>query len=250
MSKLKSEVKAATLHEVGMKLDDVLEAAERELHTLEGGKQALHMGQKKVEQHLANVDRDVQEGKLDLEQATLIKRWVTQCVHILENLALQAEVQMYQAQGKVVGAKHVVAVAKSLYDREKAHLDALSQAEVRTEALVALEPAEGRQRVVGTHPGDPLAARRAEAAVAKAAEAVKPAEAVAPPAEVKPTPPPAEVKPTPPAEVQPTPPAMAKTLPPVKPVTKPVKPVLAVRAAPLQKPPVLAKPARKLPRKA
>lgn len=164
MSKMKSEVKVATLHEMGVKLDDILEAAEREMHQLEGGKQALVGAKKRVEQHLANVDRDVQEGKLDLEQATLVKRWVSQCVHIVENLAVQAEVQAYQAQGKVLNAKQVVAVAKAMFDREKAHLTVLAEAEKAVAAGESPIPQDmvGRPdaRPVGLHPGNPLADRR------------------------------------------------------------------------------------------
>lgn len=178
MSQMKSEVKVATLHEMGVKLDNILEAAEREMYQHEGGKQALAGAKKRVEQHLALVDRDVQEGKLDLEQASLIKKWVAQCVHIVENLGIQAEVQGYQAQGKVLNAKHVVAVAKAMFDREKAQLSALAEAEKAIAEGQSPIPQDmvGRPdaRPVGTHPGDPLADRRVADDSVMAAEAEAP----------------------------------------------------------------------------
>jgi len=158
MNKLKSEVKALTYHEVGAKLDDQLESAEREQFSMEGAKIALTEAKNLVEQLLSHVDKDVQEGVLDVAQATLAKRWVMRSMQVVQNLALRAEVQNYQSQGKVLALRQTVKVAKSLYDAEKANLDALIKAE--TEETETVDPRRPDARVSGTHPGDPLADRR------------------------------------------------------------------------------------------
>jgi len=160
-SHMKHEIKSLVYHEIGMTLDDNLESAEREKHEYNGAKSALIMAKKSVEGLTANVDKDLKEALLDGEQAALVKKWLIRAVNVVQNLALQAEVQSHMAQGKIVALTAAVKHAKSLYDAEK----------VRMEALVALDSSDGESvgeedprrpvaRPVGQHPGNSIAERR------------------------------------------------------------------------------------------
>lgn len=167
MSKFKSEIRASVLNDMGSRIEDALDAAKRELAGFQGGRQALVLAKQKVEAHMASVDKDVDAGRLDLEQASLVKKYMSQCCHILENLGIQAEVQGYQAQGKIMATENLVKVTKTLFDQERAKLEAAEREEAGElpEHLVG-DPEDPRrpvQRPVGVHPGNVIADRKAEA---------------------------------------------------------------------------------------
>jgi len=163
-NKLKHEIKALTYHEVGVKLDDQLEIAEREQSELAGARTAFTAAKTAVEGLTANIDKDIKEGTLSMEEGDLAKRWVLRGAAILQNLGIQAEVQKYQAQGKVIALRQVVKVAKSLYDSEKQSLDEAVKLEEGT--AEEIDPRRPDARALGQHPGNPLANRRDEASEA------------------------------------------------------------------------------------
>jgi hypothetical protein len=179
MKKIKHEVKVLTYHEMGVKLDDQLEAAKLEYSSLDGSKKAFAFGKSKVEELTAHIDKDTRDGTLDVEQSTLAKRWVLRAVAVLQNLGVQSEVQSYQAQGKIIALEKSVGIVKTLHDNEKALLDSV----VALEKAVAdgtVEVEDLRRpvaRSVGDHPGDPLADRREEtASVPEVEQAIEEAE--------------------------------------------------------------------------
>lgn len=155
-NRMKHEVKALTYHEIGMSLDDSLDQAQKEKQIQEGAKMAFVAGKKHVEDLLAHVDRDVKEGILDLDQATLAKKWVVRAGSILQNLGLQAEVQGHIAQGKIAALTAVVRTTKSLYDAEKVRLEASSNLEGE------IDPRRPDARASGEHPGNPIADRKSD----------------------------------------------------------------------------------------
>lgn len=160
MSKrVKHEVKVLTYHELGMKLDDQLDAAKAEQSSFEGSKKAFALGRAKVEELTAHIDKDVRDGTLDLEQSTLAKRWVLRAVAVLQNLGIQAEVQGYQAQGKVMALTQAVNHTKVLHDQEKSLLDAAIAAESQS-SVETVDSGRPAVRAMGEHPGNPLADRR------------------------------------------------------------------------------------------
>lgn len=162
MSQFKSEIRASVLNDLGSRIEDVLEAARKEFASFQGGKQALVLGRQKIEAHMGLVDKDVEAGRLDLQQASLVKKYMTQCSHILENLAIQVEVQGYQAQGKILATEGLVKMTKSLLDQEKAKIEATSVAEAAPTDAVEEDSRRPMQRQVGVHPGNVLADRKAE----------------------------------------------------------------------------------------
>lgn len=154
MNELKREVKTATLCGVGERMEVLREAARIEVSQWQGAKQALHELARKLEAHLAVVDRDADEGKLDDAQRATVKRYVDQCGGMARNLALAAEVQLFQAQGKVLALDRALLEVQQAYERAKAKSEAIAAAEAETAPV---------GRAVGQHPGDPLQERREEA---------------------------------------------------------------------------------------
>jgi hypothetical protein len=159
-----AEIKMHMAQEIGVRLDDMLEGARKEVATFDGGKHALTLAHGKVTEHLKFIDKDMEDGKLDMEQSVLVKKYVLQILGILQNLCTGADVQKFQAQGKIAAFEASVKTTKSAFDIEKARVDLSKQAAVAPEAASQLSLE--RERPSGMHPGDPLAARRNEEVVA------------------------------------------------------------------------------------
>lgn len=152
MNELKAQVKAATLHGVGERMEVLREAARIEVAQWQGAKQVLHELARKLEAHLGVVDRDAEEGHLDDAQRSLVKRYVNQCGGIARNLTTAAEVQLVQAQGKVLALDRAILDVRQAYERVHAKADASG-----------VEKPVAQERSTGKHPGDPLEERREEA---------------------------------------------------------------------------------------
>lgn len=166
MSKQKTEIRALLFHEMGSKIEDMLENDKRELATYQGGKAALQQGQKKIEEHLKFIDKDVDEGNLTIEEATKVKKYVLHCINILGNLALTAEIQIHETRGKGIAREQLMKLTKTMYDQERAKLEAQIAAEMAPPEAESDKPSEddgrpvGVDRLAGMHPGNPLADRR------------------------------------------------------------------------------------------
>lgn len=128
MSILKSELKQLVTHEVGVRVDDALEAAKRELAVTEGRHSGFMEGAKAVEALQATVDADVEAEKYDLVVSEQVKRYLTRAVHALQNLAQQS-VHFKMAQtGKIQGFEHTITLLKGIIDEEKAKATQFAQA--------------------------------------------------------------------------------------------------------------------------
>lgn len=119
MSLLKSELKQLVAHEIGVRMDDAREAIHRDAAVLEGKQNGLNEGAKAVEALCASVDKDVEDGKMDLEQATLVKRYLVRGVHALQTMAQQIGNQRITAAGRAQGVEHGIALLKGVIDEEK-----------------------------------------------------------------------------------------------------------------------------------
>lgn len=169
MSVLKSELKQLVTHEIGVRIEDALEAAKKELAVLEGRQNAFLDGSKAVEALLKSVDADLSEGKYEVAVAEHVKRYLVRGVNALQNLSTQAMQHRLAQTGKVQGFDHTVRLLQNLIDEEK------------RKAVLAAVPspvtavsAEGAPLGVDRPAAIPLvsikAQRLAEAAAEKAAE--------------------------------------------------------------------------------
>lgn len=154
MSVLKSELKQMVAHEVGVRVEDALDAAKRDLSALEGRQGAFADGSKACEAMLAAVDKDIEDGKYDLAAAEHVKRYVLRCGHALNNLAMNASNLRIAQTGKVQAFQHTVSLLQNMVEVEKAKAAALVSAES------APPPENPREREAGVHPAQTIKALR------------------------------------------------------------------------------------------
>ena len=145
----KSEFKAAVVNELGVKIEDMAEAAKLDVARNEGAKEALLVASKKVLDLAAHVDKDLDEGLLSeagepLVVAQLIKKYLTRAATVLESGSVSAENHKLIAQGRLQALELVVGNLGKIRDAE------LEKSKQR-QALDAGEEVIGRP--VGTHPG-------------------------------------------------------------------------------------------------
>ena len=173
MSVLKSELKQLVTHEIGVRVEDALEASKKELAVLEGRQAAFFDGSKAVEALLKAVDADLNEGKYETDVAEHIKRYLVRGVNALQNLSTQAMQHRLAQTGKVQGFDHTVRLLQNIIDEEKKKAAVAAAA-----APVAASSGEGQgsDRPAAVPLLSIKAQRLAEEEALKAAEAPKPPE--------------------------------------------------------------------------
>jgi hypothetical protein len=106
--------------EIGCRIDDALEAAEREALLMEGANSGVLLAQKKVEALYAEVDSDLDKETYGLDTAKVAKRYITRAAAVLGTVAAQYANRRLIAQGKVEMGGTAVRVVKKLFDEEVA----------------------------------------------------------------------------------------------------------------------------------
>lgn len=158
MSVLKSELKQLVTHEVGVRVEDALEAAKKDLSLLEGRQGAFADGAKALEGLLGSVDKDIAEEKYDEAVGEHVKRYITRSVHALNNLAANASNLRIAQTGKVQGLAQTITLLQNMMEAEKAKAAAVVAAESQP-------PSENpRERDMGTRPASIKELRLAEEA--------------------------------------------------------------------------------------
>lgn len=163
MSLLKSELKQSVTAEVGSRVEDAVEAAQRDLTMLEGRKAAFHDAARAVELLMGAVDKDVEEGKFDLPTAELVKRYVGRACNALQNMAMQSQNFILAQGGKIQGMSQAVTLLKAIVDDERKKMEAL-----KASIAAGMMNAEGesvsnlpsRERPAGAHPAMSLKEQR------------------------------------------------------------------------------------------
>ncbi len=163
-NKLFLESKIVAFGELGAKLDSSLEAARLENARYDGARQGLVEARKKLDEHLGvYVKKDLEENRLTMQEHALVSKAIIRCIGILENLSVMSEVQMHQSHGKIVALEQAVKQTKSMFDSTKMNYERILKFEENGGVNPRPEGAEMRSE--DGHPGDPLADRRAEAAL-------------------------------------------------------------------------------------
>lgn len=168
----KSEVKVEVANEIGCRLDDMLEASQKDLYRLEGAAKAFQSMGQAIDGLFKIVDQEMDEGKFDLEAAAHIKRFIKRAHQMSINLNLQAENNRFMQLGRIQGAEQAVNVAKKFKDEELSKAlvlqKALEENRLR-EANGGLEHTGEGERPVAIRPGMTLKEQRlAEEAAAAA----------------------------------------------------------------------------------
>lgn len=196
MTQEKARFKAHVAHEIGIRLDDSLELAKSETIRWDGVNKGLLQGQKAIEVLLSHVDKDIDEGKYDLQTGAAVKLYVNRAVGVCANLAAVAANQKILAEGRQQMAEENVKLVKKFHDEELRKAEAIAAAEKETSP----DSPESRNRPVGMHPQSGIKQMRLaeESPPAETTPVVQP---VSPPVIVEPpvvnAPPPARKKPGP-----------------------------------------------------
>lgn len=157
MSIDKANLKTLVYQDVGVKLDDLLEGAEKLQLQFAGGKAALLIAKRNILNLVSLVDTELDEQKIpDIETAEHVKRFLTRAVASLESAARNCENQEISAGGGAAFGSKAVKLIKQLQEQEqakaKAAKEALSQADIPS--------GSDDRRAVGTRPALSIAAQR------------------------------------------------------------------------------------------
>lgn len=128
---LKSEIRAGAVHEVGVRLDDLLERARYQVAEAKGKNAGAQVVQQRLVALAANVDVDVTEGRYDLTTASIVKQYLMRAQTVAELTAKEAADEHQRALGAMAAASTAVEITKKLYEAEK------SSARVAEEVPVA-----------------------------------------------------------------------------------------------------------------
>lgn len=125
----KALIKVSAVHDVGVRLDDALEAARADVHRTEGAAHALERAGDAVGPLLQLVDKELDEQKIpDIATATVIKKWLERSATQLKDLRQQYQQGRVQAQGRVAGFEGAVAIAKKFVDDERKKIEGSQRA--------------------------------------------------------------------------------------------------------------------------
>ena len=124
----KSDVRISVAHELGVKLDDALEAVSAEMYRQEGRTRAFKDASEAVEKLYKIVDEEINQGKFDLEQAGQVKRYIQRAIQMLTNLGVQSMNESIAYTGRRAAMFQAVSIAKKFVDEERKKVDAIRQA--------------------------------------------------------------------------------------------------------------------------
>ena len=160
---LKSEVKIGAVHEIGCRLDDSLESITKDLYRAESSASVWMQVLSTLESLNRNVDKEIDEGKINLETATNIRRYLSQLINSTSASVKQAEQNKAASSGKVQALQMAIQITKKYKDEELAKLQvlqvAIEKGFVKQVGGGELIREEG-PRPEGIHPGMSLKQKR------------------------------------------------------------------------------------------
>jgi len=163
----KAELRRETAGEIGNALEDVLEQGRVSQARKAGEADAWATAAKSLEGLLGLVSKEVDEGKLDLEEAKLAKTWLLRAVNGAKEAAAAKLGEAHAARGKVEALEVAVTVTKRVFDRETAKARAAAEVAAQDDGANG----RGRARPVGVHPGVTIKNRRQAEDAGQAKEA-------------------------------------------------------------------------------
>ena len=143
----------------GKRMEEVEEAAKRDVHRLEGSAEALKQAAVALDAHRGFYQKQVDSGELTGEQCTLVMDVITRCVGGLQNLLDRVNINTQRKQGEVQAIARTIDMLGKDYKNEKAKVEAVA---------AAVESGEYDARPSAMSAADDIARRRAEAQAAKA----------------------------------------------------------------------------------
>jgi len=137
----KSEIKAAAAQEIGIRIDDLLDEATRELYQAGGAQTAFVESAKAVAKLFEHVNKDLDLELYPLDVGAKIKLYITRAVTLLENLGHQSNNLQIAAHGRKQALSKVITTIKTYQDSEKNKIPAPLPVEELTvkDSLITVE---------------------------------------------------------------------------------------------------------------
>lgn len=160
---LKSEVKIGAVHEIGCRLDDNLESITKDLYRAEGASSVWSQVMSLLDSINKNVDKEIDDGKIDLQVATEIRRYLNQLINTAITSNKQAEQNKAATSGKVQALQLAIQITKKYKDEEMAKLQVLQVAIEKGFVKQAEDGSTVRiegPRPEGAHPGMSMKQKR------------------------------------------------------------------------------------------
>lgn len=119
---MKAALRAAAIHDLGVRLEDKLEAGTAAVATAKGAVGAFAEGARALGALSAKLDEDIEKGDLDLEQAKVVKTWLGRAQAVIENMGRQSENRVLLAEGQLRGWREAIDIVRKTYDLERAQV--------------------------------------------------------------------------------------------------------------------------------
>ena len=116
----KSALRASAIHDVGARLDDELETAQRVLHSAAGSVASLGTAARDVGSLVQQVQAKVDSGDIDLGTAETVINWIEMAKNMCLNLQGQARVKGDRLEGAVTALKTAIEVTSKMHTSESA----------------------------------------------------------------------------------------------------------------------------------
>jgi hypothetical protein len=118
----KATIRSEAIFELGERFEDRLDAKTASLNAAKGSVVAFSEASKAIEAILSHVDKDIDEGKIDLEQAKIVKQWISRCHFATVGLGRNAENKVYLAEGQLSAVRELLDTTKKFYEIENAKI--------------------------------------------------------------------------------------------------------------------------------
>ena len=116
----KGAIRASAIHDLGVRFDDSLDSATARSHESRGAVAAFSAARQSMASLMQHVDRDIDEGKLSIDEATLVKLWLSRALNACEGLFRQSENRVLMCEGELRAIRHVVDITGKTFEIERA----------------------------------------------------------------------------------------------------------------------------------
>lgn len=128
MSILKAEIKAAAAHEIGVRMDDALEAARGDISRADGSAAAATKISLEIDGLVSRAQKDIDAGAMGLEDGKLVVSWLQRAHGVAQAQALAGAQVKLMAQGRVSAFESVIGVVAKYKGEEEAKAKAIAAA--------------------------------------------------------------------------------------------------------------------------
>lgn len=124
----KSQVRISVAHDIGVRMDDVLEGAKADVARADGATSIAVKISSDIEGLFAHVQKDIDAGGMDLEQGKLVMSWLVRAKNVAASHATQAAQGKFIAQGRVMAGEAAVKLVLGIKTEEETKVRVFSAA--------------------------------------------------------------------------------------------------------------------------